>query len=537
MSTTLPLLYMPLPLSNRSSLVFTSLGTLTRTAALPQENVAARLPTASSTERTAVCAFQDTNTLSFDAVSGSVLTALLIRDPVVPLWVQATLVAGSIGYTSAALQAIIPPLLADAPLAVALQIDTPLSFAGSSPLSSYPGGLTPIAVDSTNGYNYFWYPGGSGFLFLQVTSPSIPGGFLVATLNRWVSPGSESPTQVSISLALSSTAATALSSSLVGSGWYRLAELRTGGAPTSLVLCALTVGWTTGSSSFTPTGSISGLVPFALPVEWKTSYLPFQNTRPTASSALFTNITQVLAKQGTALAARLEPTDDYFNTAVFPSVVVTRMPSEKYFGALENGLYSFTSPALESLDFLNHTIQSTAFAAGVTPYLHLDHLGPVNAFVFTDPGTSPYGSLAVTTDWHAEFRTNSSLFQTAVCLTPLEVQHQADIALGTIPNFYENAMHHSQVLSGVAKASSFVSKLTAGTPVGMGLSMVARVANSLNSRAMSQATMVKPKAKRAQANVPKARKQKVAGKKFIRLVPKGTKSNIPVLRGRSRTRQ
>jgi hypothetical protein len=528
---------MPVPLSSRSSLVFTPLSTLTRTAALPQENVAVRLPTASSTERTAVCAFQDTNTLSFDSVSGSVLTALLIRDPVVPLWVQATLVAGSIGYTSALLQNISLPLLANVPLIEDIHIDTPLSFAGTSPLSSYPGGLTPIAVDSTNGYNYFWYPGGSGALFLQVTTSFTPGGDVVAVFNRWVSPGSESTTSVQIVLGLTAPITTANSSTIAGSGWYRLSELRTGPSPTvSSAPVAVTVGWTTGGTSLVPTGSISGLVPFALPVEWKTSYLPFQNTRPTASSALFTNITQVLAKQGTALAARLEPTDDYFNTAVFPAVVVTRMPSEKYFGALENGLYAFTSPAMESLDFLNHTLQSTAFAASVTPYLHLDHLGPANAFVFTDAGTTPYGSLAITTDWHAEFRTNSSLFQTAVCLTPLEVQHQADIALGTIPNFYENVSHRSQLLSGVAKASSMVSKLTAGTPVGMGLSVVARIANSMQSRAMTQATMVKPKTA-GKASVPKDRKSKLKGKKFIRLVPKGTKSNIPVLRGRSRTRK
>lgn len=482
---------MPVPLSHNASLVFTNLGTLTRTAALPQENTPTRLPTASSTERTAVTAFQDTNTIAFDIYAEGGLAALLFRDVTCPLFVQATVGNTSLQYTSQNLQNVQLPGTADTPLTSDLQLDTPTLYqAGTCSLTSYPGSASPMANDPALGANYFWFPGGGALLTATIQSAyTFSAGVVQVRFARWLSPGNEtSMPEFSFTIPLSGMVSTGSSVYVYNSGWYRPISWNTLGAPNTTYLVQATFGWTTAGAPNAPTGTISGLLPFALPSEWATSYLPFQNTRCTAAAALFTNITQVLAKQGTALAARLEPGDDYFNFAKNNATIATRIPNEKYFGALENGIYSFTSPALESLSFLNHTLNGSA-AASVVPLIHLANLGPANAFLLQDAGISPYGQLAVTVDWHLEFRTNSCLFQTATCITPLEVQHQAEIALGTVPNFYENHTHKSEIISGVSKAAKMVSKIAGPGPIGLGLRAGATVLDKINRKVQPPARM------------------------------------------------
>jgi len=58
--------------------------------------------------------------------------------------------------------------------------------------------------------------------------------------------------------------------------------------------------------------------------------------------------------------------------------------------------------------------------------------------------------VAVTVDWHIEFRSTSPLFPPSVSATPLETVHQAHLAVGTLNPFTENPKHKS--LKGAAQA-------------------------------------------------------------------------------------
>ena len=126
-------------------------------------------------------------------------------------------------------------------------------------------------------------------------------------------------------------------------GFVRLLGLRSGTNTQSISSVQLYFGWGTGSWFDQPTGTKVGLFPFSMPPEFNNSVLPYTRTRLNSSAALFTNVTAALSKEGTILAGRLkqsvvEPWD--FTSNHINSV----HPSLRYYGALEKGLYTFTTP-------------------------------------------------------------------------------------------------------------------------------------------------------------------------------------------------
>jgi hypothetical protein len=136
-----------------------------------------------------------------------------------------------------------------------------------------------------------------------------------------------------------------LGEGLVPVGFVWLRSVRTTAtAPTAAATPILYMGWGTGNAFGTYDGTATVMLPVFTPPEFGNSTLPYSRTRANATSALFTNVTAALNKEGTVLAARLKPSiiDMWsFGVANINSV----HPQFRYFGPMEKGLYTFTSPS------------------------------------------------------------------------------------------------------------------------------------------------------------------------------------------------
>lgn len=206
-------------------------------------------------------------------------------------------------------------------------------------------------------------------------------------------------------------------------------------------------------------GSLLALAPMLTTTAFNTSAVPFLNTRLTAVSALFTNVTKVLNKEGTTLAARFNPEQvDIFN--VGSKFYQDVHPSEKFFYGLEKGFYTYCPPSTDLAKFWDYTISAASL---VLPIYRLDNTAMVNSWVFSDPdgGTS----LAVNLDWHIEFRNSSQLWPIAMSGLTLETLHTSQLALAAAGFFFDN-LDHKWILGKVAAAANFFRPITDLTPAG-----------------------------------------------------------------------
>lgn len=235
-------------------------------------------------------------------------------------------------------------------------------------------------------------------------------------------------------------------------------------------------------SSATATGEALALHPLLTTTAYTASAQPFLNTRLTAVAALFTNVTKALNKEGTVIAARLNPDAvDVWN--VEDTTYSDIHPSEKFFYGLENGFYTYAAPSTDLADFRDYTyhLTGTVMANGVVPVFRLDNNAMVNSFTFKDPdgGTQ----LAVNLDWHIEFRNSSQLWPVALSTIKLEDLHAAQLVMASAGCFFDN-IDHQAILSKIAAALRFISPLTDAYPV-------ARAASSAAQYVIAKA--IKPK--------------------------------------------
>lgn len=428
-----------------------------------------RLPVQTGTERTAVLPFQSTGTVVFNVNNTGTVSALLFRHSVSPLWITGVFTSVCTVYNT------------DAQLIIAdnsfnwetIRLVGQINWAGVGGSSSFPSWLAttafaansavpniPVATDSLLEVDYFWAL--SGFACMQIQFPGGVTGNVAAELYQWVSPGEEVPSGSGGGYVATISVVGGITQAVFtipcAQGWWRWGNIRSDGLSggTSLSQAIVRIGWSTQGGGLYPnptSGTCVGLWPFNPPPDFGTvSSYPWASTRCNSAAALFTNISQVLEKQGTVLGARLTAIDSPFNPQ--PATLATRTPIEKYFGAFETGVYTWSSPSPESQvyrpGYRTGYFSQTGNVVSFVPWVQLADTCYYNSIIFTDTSSTPYPMIAVTVDWHIEFRSTSPLFPPMVSATPLETVHQAHLAVGTMNPFTENPKHKG--LKGAAQA-------------------------------------------------------------------------------------
>lgn len=225
--------------------------------------------------------------------------------------------------------------------------------------------------------------------------------------------------------------------------------------------------WSTNGIVFTPGTvnrgiftSVAGsakttLFPLAEPVEFQNSKLPWLATRTTAAAVLATNVTQVLNKGGTVLCGRFSPA--YQNAwSVTTAAINALHPAEKAFLPLETGMYTYVPPSTDLQDFYDFTTTDTNNVPSI-PAFNLANTAMYN--VIQMGGSSVIETMALTVDWHIEFRTSSALFSIGTTTMSLEGLHQAQLALNELGWFFENPSHKSILTTLVDKTKKYVPQL------------------------------------------------------------------------------
>lgn len=209
---------------------------------------------------------------------------------------------------------------------------------------------------------------------------------------------------------------------------------------TAAVNCNFKFGWSTSTNVIPappdPDEELLIFIPSFVPPEFRNSTLPYKRTRANATAMLATNVTPVLQKEGTILAARLQvSTVDMFAFAA--SNINSSHPSQRYFGALEAGVYTFTGPTAQ-IDTLDDCVGKATIEVPTFDYM-ADPL--YNAIIFNDLDSTTPTTLAISLYTHLEFACTSSLFQIAVSGMSIETLHQAEVKLLRIGYFHENPKH------------------------------------------------------------------------------------------------
>lgn len=221
-----------------------------------------------------------------------------------------------------------------------------------------------------------------------------------------------------------------------------------------------------GAGAWRTIGTSTMLMPVFKPPEYENSTVPYAAVRATATAALFTNVTAALSKEGTILAGRLRPSavePDAFTVANINSV----HPRLRYYGPLEKGLYTFTTPTSQ-----DSVLSERVLAIGCTdasrtfdktrPAFSVDRSGYYNAFILTDTASNTAGTMiAASLYTHLEFESTSSLFQPGVSTYTLEQLHAAEVALLQFGHFHENPLHWAAIRAAATAALRVVGPMVA----------------------------------------------------------------------------
>lgn len=213
------------------------------------------------------------------------------------------------------------------------------------------------------------------------------------------------------------------------------------------------LGWTTGGTFATPTGSRVMFLPLRVPAEFGTSEIPYLQTRTNAAALLITNVTSILNKEGTVQGARLlgSACDPWFTTEAVLSSVHQKY---RFYGPLEKGLYTFTTPTNHGTEFFDHAhliINNGALSQVRRPIFNPNNLVSYNAIICTDV-VSGSTVLACSVWNHLEFITSSSLFDQETSRFPLQGLHTAETALLHLGMFHENPTHFAYIGNMAMKA-------------------------------------------------------------------------------------
>lgn len=496
---------------------------------LPHENKPVRFPVVPATHTALLDGMSDGTIPVYDNTSKK---AFLCRDPSYPLWITRRVASGA-GCLTAAGSASSWNIPARANSTLMLPAwDRVDGVVGVSPTIDGTSVLADAMCDITvlgdaNGTQAIYVPPGSTFA-LEISTGAAGGGSGIEVEVAY-QVGGEEFTSTCLMASVSSGflyAATAggtnpAGEGLVPYGFVWLRQLRTTAtAPTASTIPTLRMGWTTGSNFTLPNSTVDIIVPFSMPPEFNNSVIPYARSRINASAALFTNVTASLSKEGTVLAARLKPAvvDPWMFSATHLNSV---HPALRYFGPLEKGLYTFTTPSGNVSAFEDAVISmpsNSLYNAASRPLFAFRDIGMYNAVIFTDLGSSSAGTqLAVSVYSHVEFETSSSLFDIGVSTEPLELLHATEVALLRFGHFHENPIHWATLASAVRVAlqhvvpiaAPYVKRAVAGL-IDKGVQRL--TGQQAGDRAMTQKQMVSPAPRPKQRAQRKKVKAKRAGK-------------------------
>lgn len=449
--------------------LYSGLEDLAKTIALPEDYPPHRMPTFPALERTAVMSFMDTSVLP---VAGGTSTPLaLFRSPTYPLWAPGSM-PGSM-YSMAGRAIGITAGTENVPVFNELGTIT----AGTG-MTSRPH-LYPLV---RHGNDLFYCLGmrtattGTDQMVFGVQFDNMIGGFasnngLIGEFEMIDANGERYSTNGVFSspvLGGGDPATTVFTSWQPPSGVFaiRLLNLTATAGPSGLNCGPWWAGITPSHVAYGLTKPSSVVVPRLFPLteppELAVTNLPYQSVRATATSVLLSNVTAVMKKEGTATAARLQigalGALDPTAWGSFGRI----HPKDRYFAALEHGVYSYTLPDAQSEIFQDAVIgQGQLSQQGQTwpnrGVFTIDGSAFVNCIILTDldAGTanSDTSQFAVRLIRHIEFRTSSRLFQTSFSKVSLDSYHLAQMALADIGCFTENPIHPALIGSMVMKAA------------------------------------------------------------------------------------
>lgn len=432
--------------------------------AVPRLHAPQRLPSFPNLERTAVVSTMSQNTVSVDQTR----VMMLCRSPVHPAWIgeiQTTPQTWSVFLLSdpARSQTFASGtiLFDDTWVGISAEGSPPQSFAND--FQTYPLGTLE------NGDLYLMRPVGMSAQLSLTTSSAVT----ISSCRITVATFDGVQVQSRITTFIAGTAATNFSIPLNvgepalgvgGASWFRVQSLDIA-FNTATTLTGYLMGATTNGSLLAPTASLSTtVITYFRPVmpvpEFRVSEIPYSSVRQNASSLLATNVTAVLSKEGTVLAARVpratmdSARENLWDPTVCQTstLILSAAPQEKYFGPLEKGIYSYTLPDAASERFRDCTsdvaVYSGTTSTGVKmPLFPLEGFDYLSFFVMHDYYTTTVTTLLLTVDSHLEFRTNSALFPLGFSSTLLESYHVAQMALARSGVFFENPTHLSAIVS------------------------------------------------------------------------------------------
>lgn len=492
------------------------LDSLAKAVAIPRDHKPVRVPTFPALERTSTLAFTDTRVVP--VANADATYALVTRDPAFPVWTSRVLnplnhsffnrvtYADGIPAAAGASITLPPPPLEVVYTGVAVDELTAIPL-----IRTEDGDFCPVWAR-----NYGWQMDHS-------TAPN--AGTFVCGVREMLTGGDVRLAEYRTGAAVSGNVQTGntipIPEDVVA---YRLESAEWTPVDTVAVgtfYFGCTTTHTKVSNPLTSPISVQEggpgtyLYPVSFPVEYTSVTTPWQSVRCNAAAALFTNVTSVMNKEGTVNAGRL--TVDRVSPFAFDlweNAMSVIHPKDRYFGALENGLYTFTLP--EQGSEVYREVQVTP-AGGSKPIAVFDmrYFQYYNAIIFSDLANSASAAptnLALTVDRHIEFRTSSVLFPLGFSTLSLESYHVAQMALVQSGVFYENPTHlgviANVITAGLKKVAPYVYPIIR-TGVKAGAQKVLNMAaKKLGDFAQSQMTKKQPTTKKGKPKpAPKSRRR------------------------------
>jgi hypothetical protein len=479
---------------------------IARAIGVPREHKPTRLPTFPILERTSTLALTDT--LTFSLTGGNAGYAFLVRDPVVPLWVRRSPHSGAYAFNAGLLTGGAFTMTGGTKMTLPIEQAYDHICYNSVAAQIVPSGMPVLPILHYQGGKFI--PNVTGYYGIQFSFSGPPGATSVNLSYTYITSNMDIETYVydwvPAAVLVTGNVANVLCPIVTGAIGYFVTDLcctTTAGVTLNSIFAGQTTDTVVGVNNLTSPAAIgAGLVPLAMvpacgPVEAETVKTPWKSTRCNAAAALFSNVTAVMQKEGTVNAGRISIENcSMFDVSSWQAAISKVNPKDRYFGALENGLYSFTLPEAGSELYRD----VLPFQATATNWLvvnfDLDKVLYFQPIIFSDLDATSGTTLAITLDRHIEFRCSSVLFPLGYSTLPLETYHGAQMALANQGVFYENPTHlamlGSLISAAVRKMAPIVAPYAIGAAKAAGSHLLQTAVKKMGD--FAQAKMVQTKA-------------------------------------------